>query len=62
MSPHGSAGTISYARQGVKLCAPGRSWQASVAMRAFVWFLLLMGLALAAIALFSYPAWLVFNK
>ena len=31
------------------------------AMRAFVWFLLLMALALAAIAVFTYPAWLLLH-
>jgi uncharacterized protein len=31
------------------------------AMRAFVWFLSLMALALAAIAVFSYPAWLLLH-
>src|SRR5256885_5091268 len=41
-----------------KLFGSGRPWQAShEAMRAFAWFLALMALALAAIAVFSYPAW-----
>src|ERR1700751_2919992 len=30
-------------------------------MRAFAWFLSLMALALAAIAVFSYPAWLLLH-
>src|ERR1700736_5695763 len=47
-----------------KLCGSGRPWQASLSfrkMRAFTWFLVLMVLALAAIALFAYPAWTVLH-
>ena len=51
MTPHGCAYAISYA------CEAFAGKSAIVRMRAFAWFLGLMGVALAAVALFAWPAW-----
>src|SRR6266403_6155189 len=40
-----------------KLFGSGQPWQAGLSMRSFAWFLGLTALALAAIAVFAYPAW-----
>src|ERR1700733_10161789 len=55
MTPHGCAGALSYAGRG----CPGKG--SSRSMRALSWFLGLMALALAAIAAFSWPAWLLLH-
>jgi CAAX protease family protein len=52
MTPHSCAITISYAC-GAAAGKPGNYFQ----MRAFAWFLGLMAVALAAVALFAWPAW-----
>src|SRR5579862_8209853 len=45
-----------------KLGGSGLLWQGPTPpMRAFAWFLALLGLALAAVAAFTYPAWLLLH-